>query len=327
MISPMLATNWRKSALATSKWSYEIKYDGIRAIMTISGSKVEIFSRSGRNITDKYPELVGSVPKGNEYNRIVLDGEIIAVDAFGMQSFQGLQSRMNLESGSKILERVESVPVEYVVFDLPILWVNNSKQLDTQVGPTNSWLERRDSLDKLFKEGIFKFPTVQSVASDDMDVMIQFAEDNNLEGIMAKRHDSLYLPGVRGPAWMKKPFTRRIKAVVGGFTEGTGKRSDKFGGLVLGLYNGPQLYHIGSVGTGFNDTTLGLMSTILNGKTSDVCPFVVKPQIGKPTTWITPDLTVVVEFRNWTDGLHMRMPSYKGVTDEPSDNYLDATKS
>ncbi len=323
----MLATTWNESSLETGEWSFEVKYDGIRAMMIIDQIGVKIFSRSGRDISDKYPELIDSVvTTGHNYHTIMIDGEIIAVDDKGLPSFQGLQSRMNLDSTAKIMERVDSVPVQFVVFDLPVLWVNSSKDVEYQIRPADSWIERRDTLAELFEDGVFDYPIVESPASRDADTMLHFATKHKLEGIMAKRHNSLYLPGVRSPNWMKLPFTTHIRAIVGGYTEGTGKRSDLFGGLVLGLYNNAgELVHIGSVGTGFTDVTLNLMMQILDSRTTGQCPFVVKPQLAKKVTWVKPDLVVAIEFRNWTNGFHMRMPSYKGVTDEPADIFEDVT--
>ena len=324
--SPMLATAWNELSLETGDWSFEVKYDGIRAMMIIDQSGVRIFSRSGRDISDKYPEIVDSATKNKDYHTIILDGEIIAVDDDGLPSFQGLQSRMNLDSTVKIMERVDSVPVQFVVFDLPVLWVNSSRDVKFQIRPSDPWIERRDMLATLFENNVFNHPIAESPASRDADTMLHFATKHKLEGIMAQRHNSLYLSGVRSPNWMKLPFTTHIRAIVGGFTEGTGKRSDVFGGLVLGLYNDAgELVHIGSVGTGFNDITLNLMMQILDDRTTGNCPFMVKPQLAKKVTWVKPDLVVSVEFRNWTNGFHMRMPSYKGVTDESADIFEDVT--
>lgn len=310
--TPMLAHEWDARALRKGEWSYEIKYDGVRAIMSIDVLGTRIFNRSGDEITNKYPELA-SIRLPFDDNYLLLDGEIIATDDFGTQSFQSLQGRMNLQNSMTIANLSDEKPVEFVAFDILICDVGNYGRAHM-----TPWVSRRASLSSLFDAGILQHPIIEPLTMTNKGAITQYARENDLEGIMAKNHVSIYKPGTRSRGWMKLPFTRRARAVVGGFTAGTGKRSEAFGGLVLGMYNdvnNGKLIHVGSVGTGFNDTTLQYWTRILHSLESETCPFDLATLTQPNARWVKPTVVIQVQFRNWTNGWHLRMPSYKGVDD------------
>lgn len=312
----MLARGWDVRALDRHDWSFEVKYDGVRAVVVIASGTpdpdvVNVYNRSNQNISFKYPELQ-QLGTGSKYETLILDGEIIVEDSFGHSDFQALQKRMNLADGTKIQILSANMPVTYVVFD-----VIEASEYDTGFlvsTPRKPYRERRHILEHMFTNKVLQEPAKLAVSSDNLGWMKNYAKTRDLEGIMAKRLDSRYIPSGRSKSWMKQPFTERIRAVVGGFTEGTGKRAGKFGGLVLGLYDETgALQHIGSVGTGFTDDLLDFWTKILNGIVVDDCPFEVNSLTQRNATWVDPEIVVVVEFRNWTEDLHVRMPAYKGV--------------
>ena len=141
--------------------------------------------------------------------------------------------------------------------------------------------------------------------------------ERGMEGIVAKRLDSPYRPGVRSPDWRKIANVPTMRAVVGGFTPGEGGRSRTFGSLLLGLWRGDDLRWIGSVGTGFGDSELIAIRSALDKMTRPVAPFAADPDL-PPATWVEPVLVASVGYREWTTAGRLRHPRFRGFTDDPA---------
>lgn len=292
----MLATR-ASSIPAGPEWVYEIKWDGVRTLLFWDGATVLLRSRRGRDVTATYPELSGfSLP-----HPVVLDGEIVALDAGGRPSFEMMQRRMNVATaGPAALE----VAITYVVFD--VLYADH----DLTELP---WSERRKRLEDL----ALPAPCAVSHVVDDPQPLWDFVVERGIEGVVAKRRDAPYTPGVRSSDWRKTTVVRSLRAVVGGFTAGDGGRHGDFGSLLIGLGTPDGLRWIGAVGTGFDHAALGAIRAALDEMRIDDCPFVQEPDLPRGAAWVSPQLVAVVEFKEWTRHGRLRAPSFKGFTDDP----------
>jgi bifunctional non-homologous end joining protein LigD len=282
-------------------WVFEIKWDGVRSLLFYDGETTRLVSRSGKDITDRYPELASfdaEVP-------VVLDGEIVALDENARPSFERLQQRMNLSSPSAIAETMKTVPVNFAAFD--VLYADGDIT-------RSSFDDRRVVLEELDLAAPF---VTSEVVESDPTALWEFVRHRGLEGIVAKRRDSAYRPGARSPDWRKITVARRVRAIVGGFTEGDGGRSGSFGALLLGLWTETGLRWIGSVGSGFDDWSLGAIREALDQMRMDNSPFLPGDDLPRKAVWVYPQLVALVEFREWTQVGRLRGPVFKGFTDDP----------
>ena len=292
----MLATPW-PAPFDDPGWIFELKWDGVRCLLSVDET-VQLTSRAGNNMTARYPELAGlDLPPA-----IVLDGEIVALDDSGRPSFELLQSRMSTTPvGSS------PVPVTYVAFDL----LYDGESL-LQVPLERRW-ERLSEL-------LLPAPVVTADRFSGVSGPIwQFVLDRDLEGIVAKRLGSSYVPGNRSPDWRKIGNFKQVRAVVGGFTAGTGGRSSTYGALLLGLSDGDRLRWIGSVGSGFDDRSLRMIRSALDQMTVTESPFRPDSELPVGSTWVEPRLVAMVRFKQWTLSGRLRAPSFKGFTSDPAD--------
>ncbi len=226
-LRPMLATAGSLPRKPEG-WAYEIKWDGIRALGHVAAEHVHVVGRNGTDLDDRYPELR---PLGHELGArgAVLDGEIVAFGPDGRPSFQALQARMHVQSAATQRRLAETVPVVYVLFD--VLWLDGRSLLD------RPYSERRRALEELALEGAsWRTPPV---SIDDPAPIVGFVQAQQLEGVVAKRLDSRYDPGRRSGAWIKTKFHLRQELVVGGWTEGQGRRDRSIGALLLGHHLTP----------------------------------------------------------------------------------------
>ena len=299
---PMLATPW-PAPFVDPGWLFEVKWDGVRAILSWDGEHLGLQSRTGRDVTDTYPELKGFSPAG----ACVLDGEIVAVDNQGHPSFPALQKRIGIAGGMRAGEAARTNPISYVVFDLLF---DGEDLIDR---PIEERFERLGAME-------LPAPLVRSaVVETEGDALFAAVEERGLEGVVAKRRGSLYRPGERSPDWRKIPHVRIVRAVVGGFKPGGGGRTGTFGSLALGLWEGTRLRWIGSVGTGFDDAALQAIRAALDEMTSGESPFRGDPDLPAGITWVVPHLVARVEFKEWTNAGRLRAPSFKGFVADPAE--------
>jgi bifunctional non-homologous end joining protein LigD len=296
----MLAVPWPRPFSAPD-WSFEVKWDGVRVMLSWDGEELELRSRRGRNVTATYPELGGfrnPVP-------CVLDGEVVAFNEEGRPSFQAMQGRMNLTGARRIAEQARLLPVVYMVFDL---------LYDGEDVTARPLQDRQARLDDYHLPA----PCVRSTSvAGEGEAFFSAVEERGLEGMVAKRLGSPYRPGVRSDDWRKVARIKSVRAVVGGFTAGEGARAGTFGSLLLGLWEDGRLRYVGSVGTGFNDRTLRAVRETLDGLRRSQSPFDPAPAVARPVVWVEPQLVVQVECKEWTLAGRLRAPSFKGFTDDP----------
>ncbi len=285
-------------------WSFEVKWDGVRASVRSSPERFELRSRADNVITAGYPELAGLQDALGEH-RAVLDGEIIAFDQDGRPSFQALQERMHVR-GPELRGLVERRPVTLMLFDLP--WLDGESLVD------RPYDERRAALEALGLDG----PHWQTPAAHPGrgDALFAATAEQQLEGIIAKRRDSHYVPGGRSDAWLKVKHQRRQEFVVGGWWPGKGGRQGTLGSLQIGVHDGDgRLRYAGGVGTGFDRDTLDRLNAQLTEIEQPASPFEGRqPQRG--TRFVDPTIVVEVRFTGWTDEGSVRQAAYLGVRDD-----------
>lgn len=303
-IEPMAATTTTALPRPDDAWAYEIKWDGIRAIAYVDGGAVRLTSRTLRDITHVYPELAVIGP-AVDADSAILDGEIIAFDAAGRPSFERLQQRMNLTTVRDITAMRRTVPVAYVVFDL--LYLDGRSLVRTP------YTERREVLTGVLADGErWQVPEPQI---GDGAGMLEITRQLGLEGVVAKRLASTYQPGRRSRDWLKVKNVRRQEVVIGGWIPGEGRLHDTIGALVVGVYEEAGLLFVGKVGTGFDDPTRARLLAMLRPLQTTTSPFVGR-QPQRTTVFVEPRLVCEVEFSQWTDGVTLRHPSFKGLRDD-----------
>jgi bifunctional non-homologous end joining protein LigD len=286
-------------------WGYEIKWDGIRAIAYCEAGTLRLESRTLREITSTYPELRTLAAELGSTDA-VLDGEIVAFDDSGKPSFERLQGRMNVASDAAIRRRMADTPVTYMIFDL--LYVDGRTLMDLP------YTERRERLEELGLEG----PHWQtpSYHRGDGEGLLDLTKKQGLEGLVAKRLDSRYLPGRRTRAWLKVKNVMSQELVIGGWLPGQGRRAGTIGALLVGYHEEddgePRLRYAGRVGTGFTDAELDRLASLLEPLRTKKSPFTGR-QPPREAVFVEPKLVAEIEFREWTATRTLRAPSYKGL--------------
>jgi bifunctional non-homologous end joining protein LigD len=303
-IVPMLAVAGKPPA-DESRWSYEVKWDGVRAIAYVKPGRLRLESRNLNEITDAYPEVRG-ILLDLGMHEVVLDGEIVAFDEAGKPSFERLQSRMHVTSPSAVKRLSTSSPVVYAVFDL--------LHLDGETLMGLPYEQRRDRLEQLQLSGpAWRVPAAQRGAGKRL---LAATEAQGLEGVVAKRLDSRYEPGRRNGAWVKIKHLRRQELVIGGWLPGEGRRAERIGALLMAYYEDGALRYAGRVGTGFTERMLTELTTLLKPLRTDANPFDDPPKLPRNAQFVAPELVAEVEFREWTGEGVMRAPSFKGLRDD-----------
>jgi bifunctional non-homologous end joining protein LigD len=286
-------------------WGYEIKWDGIRAIAYVESGRARFQNRNLRDVTGQYPELRALGPALGS-TAVVLDGEIVAFDERGRPSFQSLQGRMHLTSDSVIRRRAKETPVSYVIFDLLYLDGRTTMKLP--------YADRRRLLEQLDLNGErWRTPAYHP---GDGAALVAASREQGLEGVMAKKLDSVYEPGRRSPNWLKIKNHLRQEVVIGGWMPGEGRRKERIGSLLAGYYDDEgKLRYAGNVGTGFKEADLVKLGQLLAPLERKGSPFTGR-QPKKGAVFADPELVAEVEFSEWTRTNTMRAPSYKGLRDD-----------
>ncbi len=304
-IAPMLAKPGDVPA-DDRGWAYEIKWDGVRAIAYSRPGELVLESRNLIEITDKYPELA-ALGDALGSSSAVLDGEIVALDEHGRPSFARLQQRMQLSSREQARRRMRDTPVHYMIFDL--LWLDGHSLMALP------YTERRARLAELGLAGP-NWQTPEHLTGrgqELLDAVIQ----QGLEGLLAKRLDSTYEPGRRSSAWTKIKLPGRQEFVVGGWLPGQGRRRQRIGALLLGVFEpAGTLRYVGRAGSGFSERELERVGKLLAPLQRPDSPFGAGPRPARDAVFVEPTLVAEVSFTEWTSDGSLRHPVYLGLRED-----------
>lgn len=287
-IVPMLA-RLHDQAFDRKKWIFEIKWDGYRAIAELNGAKTRLYSRNGLSFAAKYPVVFDELTKIKK--KMIVDGEIVALNEKGMPDFQLLQ-----QYGEK------EVPLIYYVFD--ILSLNGKSTEDMPL------IERKELLKKNLPESeVIKY--CDHIAEKGK-TFFNEVKKQGLEGIIAKNGQSAYAEGSRNGDWLKIKHVLTDEAVIAGYTAPRNSRK-YFGALVLGTYEKGKLTYIGHTGTGFTDKILKDVYNKLQPLVTDANPFGKKVPVNTAVTWVKPELVCNLKYTEITkDGIR-RHPVFMGL--------------
>jgi bifunctional non-homologous end joining protein LigD len=286
-------------------WVYELKWDGIRALVEVRDGGVQIWSSNGRDVTVTYPELA-ALGAALSHLDVVLDGEVVALQD-GRPNFHRLQHRMHIADPVEVAHRAAEVPVALVVFDVLEIGGRSTTGLP--------WQQRRQLLESLADD----LPSGVALARTfgDGEALMEVARQSGFEGVMAKRVDSHYDPGRRSPSWRKIKVRLRQELVIGGWQPGEGVRLGRPGSLLVGYHEpaGGPLRYAGKVGTGFSDAELVRLQGLLAERAVDASPFDPPPPrpVARVARWVRPDLVCELEIGSWTDDDMIRHSSYLGL--------------
>ncbi|MDF2457233.1 MAG: ligase [Cytophagaceae bacterium] len=299
-LTPMLATLVDKP-FDEAGWFYEVKWDGYRALAFVNKGKVQIKSRNDKSFTDKFYPVTEALRKWNI--NAVIDGEIVVVGENGISNFGDLQNWRSEADGELL----------FYVFD--ILWYDGKDLTGLPLTERKAILKSVIPKDRIIH--------VSEFFEESGLVFFEHAKEIGLEGIIAKKADSLYKAGDRSRDWLKIKANKRQEMVIGGFT----KNDDTvkvFSSLLMGVYEGNQLIYTGKVGTGFNVETQKKMMKAFEPLITTKVPFTELPDINKPSrfrpnpphatvTWLKPKLVCEISYAEMTTDGIMRHPSFEGM--------------
>jgi bifunctional non-homologous end joining protein LigD len=294
---------------ASGDWSYELKFDGIRACAIKDGTKVSMISRNGNELRARYPEVAEAV-KSLAVDECVIDGEVVALDEEGRSSFQLLQG-LEMEG--------RKAPICFYVFDL--LQLNGRSLIGLPL------VSRKEVLAKVC-EGIGDPIRYSGEIGGDARSLLAEVKRRGLEGLIGKLRDSVYEPGRRSGAWIKLKCLNEQEFVIGGFTPPQGARQH-FGAVLVGYYEKKKFLFAGKVGTGFDTKSLAFLHKKLKSEKRDHCPFAdlpskeggqwvqgITPAMMRKIEWVNPVFVCQVKFAEWTRDGKLRQPVFLGLRDD-----------
>jgi bifunctional non-homologous end joining protein LigD len=290
-------------------WSYELKFDGIRACAVKGDGKVNLTSRNGKELRSRFGEITNAI-KELPIDECVIDGEVVALDEEGRSSFQLLQA-LEMEG--------RKPPVRFYVFDL--LQLNGKSLLHLPL------MQRKQLLARICESVADPIRYSGEIGSDAKSLLAE-VKRRGLEGLIGKLGNSVYEPGRRSGSWIKLKCVNEQEFVIGGYTPPAGSRKH-FGAILVGYYTGNRLMFAGKVGTGFTARSLSILHNKFRAKERDDCPFVELPlkQNGKwvqgitpsemrKCTWIHPVFVCEIKFAEWTRDGKLRQPVFLGLRED-----------
>lgn len=311
-VLPMLATLVDEAPRQDEGWLYELKLDGFRTLAYVENGHAELRSRNNKVFNEKFYPVYDAL-RQLKLNA-VLDGEMVVLNKKGMPDFSALQLWRSEADGDLV----------YFVFD--ILWYDGYDLMDVPLA------ERKEVL----KQALPKTELIREVETLDTDVkeLSNIVNELGLEGLIAKRADSVYTPDRRSKDWLKIKMQRQQEAVIAGYTRNEGSPK-KFSSLLMGIYEGDALIPITPVGTGFNNAMQEEIMRKLKPLVTSKCPFAFVPDFNKPTrfrpnppraevTWVKPEVVAEISYRTVASDGSFRHPSFKGL--RPDKNPKDVVR-
>ena len=302
-IAPMLATLVNEP-FDKPGWLYEVKWDGYRAIALVKNGEVELASRNSKSFNDKFYPIYQELQSWKM--NVVLDGEIVSLNEKGVADFSSLQGWRSEADGALV----------FYVFDL--LWFEGK---DVMQFP----LKERHEILKSVLPASDRIKISENFETNGIE-FFKLAEEMSLEGIMAKRAESLYFPGTRSKDWLKIKTQERQEVVIGGFTKNEGS-SKKFSSLLVGVFKNGKLVFTGKIGTGFTQKLQKELMEKFKPLIIPQSPFTTEPDVNQPSrfrpnppkavaVWLKPELICEVSFREMTRDGVMRHPSFEGLRED-----------
>jgi bifunctional non-homologous end joining protein LigD len=303
-LAPMLALAGELPA-RDKEWAYEFKWDGVRAMVYVDGGRVRALTRNDKTLMTTFPEL-HDIGEFLGSRSAILDGEIVALDKDDRPSFATLAHRLHLTSKTAIERLAKSSPASFFAFDVPYL---EGRSLLSA-----TYDERRAALESLKLQGE-TFATPPSATNVEGAQIARIAKERGLEGVVAKRRSSHYLPGIRNGDWIKIKNFRTQEVVIGGWTDGQGERAGSLGALLLGVHTDAGFTYVGKVGTGFSTTSRKELLDSLLPLARKTTPFSerLSPAETALAHFVRPQVVGEVQFAEWTSDGHLRHPSWRGL--------------
>ncbi|TDE13900.1 DNA ligase D [Dyadobacter psychrotolerans] len=301
--TPMLAT-LVDAPFDEEGWEYEVKWDGYRALAITDKNNAQLKSRNNKSFNDKFYPVYEAIQKWKV--NAVVDGEIVVVNEKGISDFGSLQNWRSEADGELL----------FYVFD--ILWLDGKDLTGLPLYERKAVLQSTMPEEGLIRSGY-------SVETDGT-AFFDAARELGLEGIIAKRSDSLYLPGARTKDWLKIKINKRQEVVIAGYTRNEGS-SKHFSSLLLGVYENGDFVYVGKVGTGFKDKQQKEMLEMFKPLVTEKSPFNETPDYNKPSrfrpnppkakaTWLKPSIVCEVSFAEITSDGVFRHPSFEGLRED-----------
>ena len=320
-LAPMLATLAAQSDVSNEDdWAFEMKWDGIRTIVYLAGGAVRLLSRRGRDDTAAYPDLIDELA-AIDCSEAILDGEIVVTDAGGAPRFSLLQPRINLTGAADIAAAAKRYPAQLMLFDL--------LSLDGKSLLRVPYEERRSALEALVPPRRGARVQVPPVFDGDLAGALDTSLALELEGVVAKRRGSTYLPGRRAGTWLKIKHRRTQSVVVGGWRPGKGRRAGSVGSLLLAVPGKDGLRYVGRAGSGFTDRSLEEADRLLAALArSDSALVDVPAEDARDARWVEPELVGEVYYTEVTGTGRLRHPVWIGWRTDltPADVRWENTK-
>jgi DNA ligase D-like protein (predicted ligase)/DNA ligase D-like protein (predicted polymerase)/DNA ligase D-like protein (predicted 3'-phosphoesterase) len=290
-VAPMLATHGSVAALKPGQWAFEGKWDGYRLLIEADRGSVRVRSRSGRDVTQEYPQLA-SLAEDLADHQVVLDGEIVALNKSGVPSFNEMQNRSR------------ATRIEFWAFDL--LYLDGRSLLRAKYSDRRKLLETLGSASSLI---------VPELLPGDGAEALEYSRQQGWEGVVAKKRDSTYQPGRRSASWVKDKHWSTQEVVIGGWKAGEGGRTSGIGSLMVGVPGEGGLRFVGRVGTGFTERDLANLKKTLAPLHTDESPFDTRlpTRDAKGVTFVEPTLVGEVRYSEWTPDDRLRQPSWRGL--------------
>ncbi|MFD0361531.1 ATP-dependent DNA ligase [Nocardia sp. GCM10030253] len=287
-LEPMLATQGEVADLDAAEWCFETKWDGFRLIAEIESGTLTLRSRAGNVVTSRYPGMTALAAELSGHS-VVLDGEAVVFDDHGVANLGLLQA--------------DAARAVFVAFD--VLYLDGTSLVRKR------YSDRRRVLEALAANApsMLVPPRLDGAGAD----ALRYSQEQRMEGVVAKRKDSVYLPGKRGHSWVKERNWRTQQVVIGGW-----RRSEArdFKSLLVGIPHEGRLYYVGRVGTGFDESDMKNLAARLSKLERKTSPFdnELTAEERKEAVWVTPKLTGTVRFMNWTEIGRLWHPAWLGLS-------------
>ena len=312
VIEPMLATPLHDPSAFGNEdgWAFEMKWDGVRAVCYLAGGRVRLLSRKGRDDTAAYFDVVDDLA-AMPVQTAVLDGEVVVTDEAGRPNFGLLQHRINLTRPVDIERAARTWPGQLMLFD--ILHLNGHSLIK------KPYAERRAILEELVRPATGSRVQVPPIFEGPLAAALDISRELRLEGVVAKRLDSVYQPGRRARTWIKMKQHPTQEVVIGGWRPGQGRREGGVGALLMGIPTPEGLRYVGRVGSGFNDRMLDEIQALLEPLARDTSPLIDVPrEDARDAHWVAPSLVGEVSYGELTEPGRMRHPVWRGLRPDKS---------